>query len=163
MSDEKLYWVMRWAGWAAIVWHSVPNVSHVKMLLNLIESCVVYFNQRTHACACVCMVENDWKHKKMNQPAFGSHSQSLTNKLFFAFCYESLSCASLAHEEKHIFLFIFLCFQSFSTMQTHAQACVLWLKYTTQDSIKLRSIFTCGTFVTECHTMSAQPAHLITQ
>ena len=26
---------------------------------------VVYFDQRMHACACVCMVENDQKHKKM--------------------------------------------------------------------------------------------------
>ena len=28
---------------------------------------VVYFDQRTHACACVRMVENDQKHSKMSK------------------------------------------------------------------------------------------------
>ena len=30
-------------------------------------SSVVYFDQRTHACACVCMVENDQNHCKMSE------------------------------------------------------------------------------------------------
>ena len=37
------------------------------------NSFVVYFDQRTHACACVRMVENDKKHKKMMKKVpFGS-------------------------------------------------------------------------------------------
>ena len=31
---------------------------------------VVYFGQRTHACACVCMVENNQKHSKMTKKYF---------------------------------------------------------------------------------------------
>ena len=45
--------------------------------------------------------------------------------------YVSLLCASRAHDEKGTFLLIFKCFWSFATMQTHAQACVRWSKYTT--------------------------------
>ena len=43
------------------------------------------------------------------------------------------SWASRVHDEKGTFLLIFKCFQSFSTIQTHAQACVCWSKYTTNS------------------------------
>ena len=59
------------------------------------------------------------------QPAFGSHSHSLTNKLFFSFFFAGLLCASLGHDEKGTFFIIFKCFLSFLTMRTHAQACMV--------------------------------------
>ena len=77
---------------------------------------VVYFDQQTHACACIRMVENDQKP---------------------SFFIESLSWASRVHDEKGTFLLIFECFYRFSTMRTHAQACVRWLKYTTVNSYKI--------------------------
>ena len=68
------------------------------------------------------------------QPAIGSHSQSLTNKLFssvfFVFLCEPLVSLSCAWWKKY-FLLIFECFQSFSTMRTHACAYVRWSKFTT--------------------------------
>ena len=57
-----------------------------------------YFDQRTHACPCVGMVEN--------------------------------------YEKYDAFFMIFECFSLFLTMQTHVQACVRWLKYTTQARFK---------------------------
>ena len=79
------------------------------------------------------------------QPALGSHSQSLTNKLFSSFIFVSFMWASHVHDEKGTFLLIFECFLSFSTMQTHVQACVCWSKYTT-SLICVLIIFTfiCG-------------------
>ena len=50
------------------------------------------------------------------QPAFGSHSQSLTNKLFSSFFFVSLSCAWW----KRCF---FIHFWMFLTMRVHVQAC----------------------------------------
>ena len=85
-----------------------------------------------------------WKWSKNNkipneqpafrcQPAFGSHSQSLTNKLFSLFFFMRPTWASRAHDEKGTFFIIFRCFLSFSTIRMHAQACIGWSKYTTID------------------------------
>ena len=43
----------------------------------------------------------------------------------------SLTWAFRTHDGKGTFSMIFKCFSSFLTMQTHAQACISWLKYTT--------------------------------
>ena len=113
---------------------------------------VVYFDQGTHAWACVRMFKNDRKHKKMMikvsfpscvreahvrpmkkndknpneqpdfgcQPAFGSHSQSLTNKLFSLFFFMRLTWASHMHDGKGTF---FHHFPMFSVDINHANAC----------------------------------------
>ena len=53
-------------------------------------------------------------------------------KFHFSPCfYVSLTWASCAYDEKSTFLIIFKCFSLFSTMWTHAQACICWSKYTT--------------------------------
>ena len=66
------------------------------------------------------------------QPAFGSHSQSLTNKLFSSFFFVRLTWAScMCAWWKRYFFIIFQCLSLFLTMQTHAQACIRWSKYTT--------------------------------
>ena len=57
------------------------------------------------------------------QPAFWSHSQSLTNKLFSSFFFVSLSYASRAHDEKRTFFIIFKCFLSFWTMVKIHNSC----------------------------------------
>ena len=44
---------------------------------------------------------------------------------------EFSSWASRTHDGKGTFFMIFKCFSLFSNMQTHAQACVHWSKYTT--------------------------------
>ena len=38
------------------------------------NSFVVYFDQRTHACACVRMVENDQNHCKMSEKVLFHHA-----------------------------------------------------------------------------------------
>ena len=102
---------------------------------------VVYFDQQTHAWACVRMVENNKKHSKMMKKVpFSScvwvstsfwESLPMTDQqtFFFVFLrepYVSFSCAWY----KGAFFIIFLCFWSFSTMRRHAQACIRWSKYT---------------------------------
>ena len=47
---------------------------------SLADAAVAYFNQRTHACTCVRMVENDQKHLEMSI-------------VFLREPYMSLSCA----------------------------------------------------------------------
>ena len=45
------------------------------------------------------------------------------------------------NDQKHVlFLLIFKCFQSFSTMGTHVQACVHWSKYTTPQPYTTRGL-----------------------
>ena len=59
------------------------------------------------------------------QPAFGSHSQLLTNKLFSSFFFISLSCASHAHDEKgtfYSFLNVFDHFRPCECMRKHVFA-----------------------------------------
>ena len=48
--------------------------------------------------------------------------------------YVSLMWESRAYDEKSTYLIIFKPFLLFSTMWTHAQACIPWLKYTTVDT-----------------------------
>ena len=141
---------------------------------------VAYFGQQMHACACVCMVENNGKHTKIMkkclfhhtherlrkgswrkkfvgqplgvtpkswftpnrwlliwnfvvfvlfstwashvqdankilnvQPAFGSHSQSLPNKLFSSFFFMSLTWALIRMMEKVLFSWFSNVFYSF--------------------------------------------------
>ena len=71
-----------------------------------------------HACACVRMVKNDQKHSKRSKTFFIG---------FLCKPYMSLLCAWW----KRYFFTHFQVFWSFSTMQTHAQACFCWSKYTT--------------------------------
>ena len=78
------------------------------------NSDVVYFDQGMHASACVRMVENDQRHQTF----------------FFVFLCKPLKCLSCTRWKRYFFI-IFQCFSSFSTMQTHVQVCIYWLKYTT--------------------------------
>ena len=92
---------------------------------------------------CISTSENKQKHSKMSkkvpfsscarealddnkspnkQPAFGSHSHSLTNKLFSSFFIKSLSCAWWKR-------YFFTHFQVFFIVFDHANACVCWSKY----------------------------------
>ena len=77
----------------------------------------VYFDQQTHACACVRMVENDKKHSKM-----------MKKVLFLLFAREALVRRMKKNEEKsHNFWMFFIVFN-------HANACasmLLWSKYKT--------------------------------
>ena len=57
--------------------------------------------------------------------------------LFSSFFFMRLTWASCAHNEKGTFFIIFECFLSFSTMRTHAQACVRWSKYTTLHTVTI--------------------------
>ena len=41
--------------------------------------CVVYFDQRTHACACVCMVENNKNYFKIENVQGDLGTTDLTN------------------------------------------------------------------------------------
>ena len=68
---------------------------------------VVYFDQRTHARACICIVKNNQKHSK-------------TTKSTFFIIRTSGLCN--ANEEKRRKKMIFECFQSFLTMRMHAFA-----------------------------------------
>ena len=101
---------------------------------------VVYFDQRTHASACFHMVENNEKHLKNIKKYFLSvwseqhPSAGRSSAISCYFC----TWASQKHDKKHwlllkksTLLIIFKRFLLFSTMQTHAQACVCRLKYTT--------------------------------
>ena len=105
-------------------------------------------------------VEKRTKHNKIPneqpgfgcQPAFRSHSQLLTNKLFSLFFIESLSWASRVHDKKGTFLLIFECFRSFSTIRTHAQACLRWSKYTTHQYEQ----FNLSNFIVDMHARTAQ-------
>ena len=90
---------------------------------------VVYFDQQTHACACICMVENDEKHlKSWKKYLFmctrGSCETHEEKQL-------RLTWASCGLDGKGTFSMIFKRFSMFSTMQRHAQACICRLKYTT--------------------------------
>ena len=83
---------------------------------------VVYFDQGTHAFARLKTIENirkSWK-KFLFFSTWASHLHDA-----------KLTWASRAHDGKGTFFIIFQCFSSFLTMQTHAQACVGWSKYTT--------------------------------
>ena len=119
------------------------------------KTIVVYFDQQMHACACISMVENNEKHSKMMkklpfpscareahvrrmknknpneqpafrcQPDFGSHSQTLTNKLFSSFSFMRLTRASRAHDGKGTFSSfwnVFHCFRTCECMHKHAFA-----------------------------------------
>ena len=59
--------------------HFILHLTHIK--------CVVYFDQQMHACACICMVENDKKRYK------------IIKKNLFSSCvrkaHERLTCASM--------------------------------------------------------------------
>ena len=75
-----------------------------------------------HACACVCMVENDQKHRKMMKKHLFIHAhERLIFSLFF-------SCVSLVRKMKKV---LFNNFLMFFILFDHANACACWLKYTT--------------------------------
>ena len=114
-------------------------------------ACCVFWP--ANACLRMCLLVRDWEwllkagwyqkagcsFKILLFSYFFLHAQCIwmykyTNKLFFCFSlffFVSLTWAFHEHDEKGTFLLIFECFQSFSTMQTHAQACLCWSKYTT--------------------------------
>ena len=143
---------------------------------------LVYFDQRTHACAWVYMglhgqktIKNALKLSKtyffimrmrgsckayigmcaklveFTQNLSGATSfrvstsiwESLRNAKKLHFClylHISLTWASHTHDEKSVFLIIFKRFCSFSTMGTHAQACICLLKYTTPPGCTLMKL-----------------------
>ena len=112
------------------------------ILLKIGARCCVFWlanaclRMRSHGTKRWKTLENDEKSNISNeqpafgcQPAFGSHSQSLTNKLFLRFSAWAIREPLMI--KKGMFLTIFECFSLFSTMQMYTLACVGWLKYTT--------------------------------
>ena len=101
----------------------IPDIQNRKSfkLRTISNLVVVYFDQRTHACASVRMVQNDQKHKKiMEKVPFSSCTRETHVRLtkrnrwptnyflsFSSFFYASLLWASRAHDEKSTFLLIF--------------------------------------------------------
>ena len=63
-------------------------------------------------------------------PHIMEHLFDLLRSSFFPCYYSSFMWMSNAHDEKSV-LMVFKHFLWFWTMQTHAQACVCWSKYTT--------------------------------
>ena len=57
------------------------------------------------------------------QPAFASHSQSLTNKLFSLFFFMGLTWASRPHDRKGTFFMIFECLWMFFIVFNHVNTC----------------------------------------
>ena len=107
------------------------------------HSNITYFDQQTHACACVPMVKRDQKHLKIMknnqkhkipneqpafgcQPAFRSHSQSLTNKLFSSFFLMSITWASSVHNEKGTFSWFLNANMSLSLQPIHLYCWSSW-------------------------------------
>ena len=93
----------------------------------------MYFNQQMHNCACVHMVEIDWKHWKiMKKVPFPSYTREAhQEKQRKKFCFSSWALREpLVRMMKKV---LFYSFWSFSTMRMCAQACVCWLKYTTVE------------------------------
>ena len=91
-----------------------------------------FFFYMSNACAWRKMFSERSKNNKISneqpafrcQPAFGSHSQLLTNKLFSSFIFMHLTWASRTHDGKGTF-------SSFSNVFDRFRACVRWSKYTT--------------------------------
>ena len=75
---------------------------------------VVYFDQRTHACVCVCMVENDKKHSKMSKKVIfrddghttAGCSFGILLFLHFFTCTTHLTDLNISEKYSIIFLFI---------------------------------------------------------
>ena len=73
----------------------------------------------------MCMTQNVLWIIPNEQPAFGSHSQSLTNKLYSLFFFMSLTCASRMHDGKGTFSWFSNSFHHFRPckhMRKHAFA-----------------------------------------
>ena len=70
-------------------------------------------------------------YKEKWRKKFVGQRLGVTPKSCLTFFFVSLKWACRVHDEKSTFLLIFECLWLFSTMQTHAQACVRWSKYTT--------------------------------
>ena len=103
----RYYWL--------IYWHTSCNkVTSGLLRIWPANACLP---MRSHACPCVCMVENNRKHSKVMT-------------FFFVFLHEHYMSLLYSWWKRYFFM-IFKCFWSFSTMQTHAQACICWSKYTT--------------------------------
>ena len=95
------------------------NRKHFKIIINFhqFSSC----SQVTH--------EQKWQNSYKlaeEQPAFGCQPIIF----FVMFLHEPYMSLSYAQRKKYIFDYLKL-FLSFLTMWTHAQACIRWLKYTT--------------------------------
>ena len=85
-----------------------------------------------HAFACSKTIKNTqkWVKKYFFHHAHERHTRGLRRKAKKKVC-EPLWCMM----KKVHFLLIFKCFWSFSTMQTHTQACIRWSKYTTYKGV----------------------------
>ena len=92
------------------------------LIWNLVVFCTFFY--MSNECEwCKCSLKN---YKNPNerpafgcQPAFGSHSQSLTNKLFSSIFFMRLTWASHANDEKVTFYHFWMFFIFFN----HANAC----------------------------------------
>ena len=93
---------------------------------------VVYFDQQTHAFAHAFARAFAWSkmikniRKSWKKSLFHHTHERLTKKKV---CWSAIESDSQSLVDA--FLIIFLCFWSFLTVRTHAQACVRWSKYTT--------------------------------
>ena len=86
-------------------------------------SFVVYFDQRTHACACICMVENNQKHSKIRRlgvnQLLGVTPNPWPTTFFFVFLREPLLSLSCAWWKRYFFTH----FRVFLIVFDHADAC----------------------------------------
>ena len=119
---------------SVLTWQSVNGFLVKK------KASVVYFDHKhllAHAFACSKTMKNIGKSWKIPneepafrcQPAFGSHSQSLTNKLFFSIFFIGLSWAFCAHDEKGTFkndFWMFFIAHASAGRNTQQASSVLW-------------------------------------
>ena len=110
------------------------------------------------------MFENNQKHSKMRSLLVEKRNMGVTPNhwptTFSSFFFMSLTWSSRMHDERGTFFMIFECFWSFSTMQTHVQACICWLKYTTTLSPSLPSKQSyCSMHITDFLTKNIHPNH----
>ena len=96
--------------WKRSAWKiSERIIVHIRQHLGDLKKTVVYFDQQTHACACVSMVENDEKHWKM-----------IEKSTFFIMCTRG---TREAYEEKQRKKFdVFYRFQPCKRMRKHVFA-----------------------------------------
>ena len=114
--------------------------SHIELLKWKVGTIVVYFNQQTHACTCVRMVENDQKHSKMSKKVpFSSCAREahirLTKKNKKKVCWSAIGSGSqklvdtltlVTHLEFCCFLFFLLFFVLFVLFFFMHLSCAQW-------------------------------------
>ena len=94
-------------------WHQKAGCSFIILLFLIIFDC--FSTWASHE----ANQKSKWATSFWVQPAFGSHSQSLTNKLFSSFLFVCLTWASRMHDKKDTLFMIFEWFSLFSLVKIH--------------------------------------------